>query len=51
MTHHSRGFVKSHITHCPFCGFDTNQYAADVDPDGLPTGWVCLVDTKHRLDH
>ena len=36
--------------HCPFCGFETSQYAADVDPDGLPTGWVCLIDTKHLLD-
>ena len=37
--------------HCPFCGFSTKQYVADTGPDGLPTGWVCLIDTKHRLDH
>lgn len=36
--------------HCPFCGFQTKQYANDLGPDGRPTGWVCLIDTKHVLD-
>lgn len=36
--------------HCPFCGFDTQQYAADISPTGQPTRWVCLVDVKHVLD-
>lgn len=35
--------------HCPHCGFDTQQYVQDYTPDGLPTGWVCLVDTSHIL--